>query len=342
MNTEIRLWHIANNKIAPVAETSMAAERLERDLEDWIIQSPELLGEELLIIGRQHSVSGVGKLDLLAVDRRGELSVVELKRDLGPREVIAQALDYASWLNGISESDVFEIAEAYLKKPLEEAFGERFNTTELPSISPQNHRIIIVAARLDASAERIINYLAQRYSININAVFFRYAKLPSGEELVARSVLVAQSVIEAGSVAAKKPTASELVKIAADRKVGDIVARLRALVSEEYVWEEPAPTYGGSFRLWRKTSEGAYRMVLGLNVSGVRRNTPSGQLDVWIPKAKLGQVLGSSANEVREILKGPLVLEPDAPDNHDDCILRLKSGGDADYLVQLLKKQFDH
>jgi hypothetical protein len=82
-------------------------------------------------------------------------------------------------------------------------------------------------------------------------------------------------------------------------------------------------------------------MVLGLNISGSRRNTPSGQLDVWIPKSKLAQVLGTSPSAVKDAIKGPLVIEMDAPDNHDDCILRLKSIGDADHLLTTLRQQFD-
>ena len=44
--------------------------------------------------------------------------------------------------------------------------------------------ILLVAARLDASAERIINYLAERSGLDINAVFINYAKLSDGKEIL--------------------------------------------------------------------------------------------------------------------------------------------------------------
>jgi len=42
-------------------------------------------------------------------------------------------------------------------------------------ISGENHRILLVAARLDASAERIINYLSMRHGIDINAASMKMA-----------------------------------------------------------------------------------------------------------------------------------------------------------------------
>jgi hypothetical protein len=47
-----------------------------------------------------------------------------------------------------------------------------------------------VAPRLDASAERIIDYLSERHGVDINAVFFRYSKLSDGREILARTILM--------------------------------------------------------------------------------------------------------------------------------------------------------
>src|SRR5713101_3319323 len=195
MGTEIKVWEISDNHIKAVEEAALKFEHLESELEKWIVESPDILGDELLIIANQKEVQGVGRLDLLAIQPNGELVIVELKRDMAPREAVAQALDYASWLDKISEADLLEIAEDYLEAPLDEAFVDRFGK-DMPAISPHNHRILLVGSRLDAAAERIINYLAQRHSVNLNAVFFRYAKLSSGQEILARSVLVAESVLQ--------------------------------------------------------------------------------------------------------------------------------------------------
>src|SRR5579872_1588260 len=252
MGTEIKFWQISNNHAKAVDDSQFASEHLESELEKWIVECPDMLGDDVLIIASQKDVPGVGRLDLLAIQRTGELVIVELKRDMDRREAVAQALDYASWLDSLSETDVFDIAQEFLLKPLDEAFSERFGV-DLPSISPRNHRILLVGAGLDAAAERIINYLAQRHSMNINAVFFRYAKLSGGQEILARSVLVAESVLQSGKSSRNRPTVSELLQIASSHGALSMVEAFRTLAKDDvYVWEEPQSTYGGSFRYWRR------------------------------------------------------------------------------------------
>ena len=55
--------------------------------------------------------------------------VVELKRDRTPREVTAQALDYASWIVNLSNEQVTSIAEGHLSNGFESAFRTRFGRT---------------------------------------------------------------------------------------------------------------------------------------------------------------------------------------------------------------------
>ena len=69
----------------------------ERDLEDALAAQPELLMPGLRLVARQLE-TGAGPLDLLGVDSYGQLVLFELKRDRLRREVVAQALDYASAL----------------------------------------------------------------------------------------------------------------------------------------------------------------------------------------------------------------------------------------------------
>jgi hypothetical protein len=342
MSTEIKVWQISNKQIKPVEENSLAAEHLENELENWIVQSPDILGDDLLIIGRQRNIENVGQLDLLAVNSLGELSVVELKRDMAPREAVAQALDYASWLDSTSEAEILEIAEDYLQRALDEAFAEHFKGSEMPVITPQNHKILLVCSRLDASAERIINYLAQRYAVNMNAIFFRYAKLANGAEILARSVLVAESTIQQGKPQSRKKRALELVSMAAAKKITGMVESFRVLAKDdEYVSEEAATTYGKSYRYWRKNTEGKAKMVFGVNVSGERRNTPTGQLDIWIPKHTLGRVLDLPEQQMKDLLKKLPALEMYATDNKDDCIVRLENQQAADSTAKLLQDWFE-
>lgn len=326
MSTEIKVWQISDNHIKAVENADLAVEHIESELENWIVECPDILGEDLLIIARQKEVQGVGRLDLLAIRPDGALVIVELKRGMAPREAVAQALDYASWLDEITAADLLEIAQDYLKGPLDDAFVDRFGK-DMPTISPRNHRILVVASRLDAAAERIINYLAQRHGINLNAIFFCYAKLPTGQEILARSVLVAESVLEPIAVSKRRPTVAELLAVAASRQVLPMAEAFRSLgKDDEYASEEAANAYGGSFRYWRRNADDRSKMVLGINVSGQRNDSPVGQLDIWIPVPTLADVLGVSDVQAREMLAELPVLEMEKW----DAVVRLKDQRSAE------------
>jgi RecB family endonuclease NucS len=66
----------------------------ERDLEAQVVAHPELLGEELLVLGSQLAefTEDRDRLDVLAVDRDGEIVLAELKVDEAFRLTDLQAL----------------------------------------------------------------------------------------------------------------------------------------------------------------------------------------------------------------------------------------------------------
>jgi hypothetical protein len=68
------------------------------------------------------------------VDAEGCLHVLELKRDRTPRDVVAQLLDHAAWVQDLSNEQVREIHAAYARdtgvaEELDEAFPLRFGTS---------------------------------------------------------------------------------------------------------------------------------------------------------------------------------------------------------------------
>ena len=75
------------------------ADHEESILEEWLESNPDGVFEDgpLLIIGRQVPTDLGKSIDLLGVDREGNVVVVELKRDRTSRDVIAQALEYAAF-----------------------------------------------------------------------------------------------------------------------------------------------------------------------------------------------------------------------------------------------------
>ena len=92
MPLDIGLWRLTDGAPKQIAARPYP---LEAQLEDLLAQDPTLVGEPLLLVGRQVPTSYGGFIDLLAIDADGYICVLELKRDRTPREVVAQLLDYA-------------------------------------------------------------------------------------------------------------------------------------------------------------------------------------------------------------------------------------------------------
>ena len=118
MATTIKIWEISDGALKAAEAESLAAAHVEAELETWISKNPELLGDRILILSRQRDIPGVGHLDLLGIDANGTFVIIELKRDRSSREAVAQALDYASWLDSESSDTIEAFADEFLHQPL--------------------------------------------------------------------------------------------------------------------------------------------------------------------------------------------------------------------------------
>jgi RecB family endonuclease NucS len=103
--------------ISKVADepTPLTTSRLsgEVKLENMIVAEPRILSGEWLRIGRQEITSHGARTDLLPIAPDGSLVLIELKRDRTPREVIAQALDYASWVETLTPEKIAQIYQRF-------------------------------------------------------------------------------------------------------------------------------------------------------------------------------------------------------------------------------------
>jgi hypothetical protein len=187
MPIEMGLWRIDGSKPIRLEPEMMPTEA---QLESFLADDPSLLGEPLLIIGRQVR-TGHGKLiDLLAIEREGGLHILELKRDKTPRDVVAQILDYGSWAAQLDHEQVLTIAgNHFTGSSFEAAFEEAFGGSP-PDELNLTQSLTIIAADLDAGSERIVSYLNKQFGVPINVVFFRYYT-DDGRQYLARSWLFA-------------------------------------------------------------------------------------------------------------------------------------------------------
>ena len=179
MAFEMALWKVDGQQLERLPPSRLDQETR---LEDWIYRDPSILGMDVAIVGRQVQTAFGGRIDLLAIDRAGNCVVLELKRDRTPRDVVAQVLDYATWVKDLGYADLDQICQAQRKKSLADLFQECFDQP-MPDTVNESHSMVVIASELDESSQRIITYLAEDCGVSINAVFFRFFKDASAEHL---------------------------------------------------------------------------------------------------------------------------------------------------------------
>lgn len=170
MPVEMAIWRMTTDGPVPVGFSALGSEQR---LEDMIVSDPSLLGENLLTVGRQVFTDHGGYIDVLAVDSEGHLHVLELKRDRTPRDVVAQTLDYATWVQDLTLDDVSSIYAAKFDDEFATAFAEHFGVP-IPEAFNIDQQLTIVASALDSASDRIITFLAEKFGVPLNAVFFRH------------------------------------------------------------------------------------------------------------------------------------------------------------------------
>lgn len=185
MSIRHSIWKVGTIPLA-LSVSTLPSEKL---LEDMIVAAPAILDEQWMLIGRQVPTRFGGVVDLLAIAPDGSLIVIELKRSRTPREVVAQAIDYAAFVDKLEPEDIVEIYGKFAPgHDLAADFLSRFNAELVEDALNDSHQIVIVAASLDASTERIVAYLSER-DIPINVLFFQvFAN--GDEQLLSRAWLI--------------------------------------------------------------------------------------------------------------------------------------------------------
>lgn len=103
------VYHVKDDGVRELDPTSFDALDVdEQDIEEWIIESSSLLGEDLLIVASQYAKFDrtAERPDILALDPDGKLVVIELKRDRADDTTDLQAIKYASYCSTITAEEL--------------------------------------------------------------------------------------------------------------------------------------------------------------------------------------------------------------------------------------------
>lgn len=145
-------------------------------LQEWIAHNPSSLGDsdesKLLII--QKEFDGFDdtreRLDLLALDRQGNIVIIENKLDDTGRDVTWQALKYASYCSSLISQEIYRIYQQYLDKENIDGDSEtliaEFLENEDINLN-QSQRIIFVAANYRKEVTSTVLWLLSKYKMDI-------------------------------------------------------------------------------------------------------------------------------------------------------------------------------
>lgn len=213
----------ANNTITPATKCSFSDLNFtERNhLQEWIAKEPSALGEELLIIQKEFDGFSDTKerLDLLALDKKGRLVIIENKLDDSGRDVTWQAIKYASYCSSFSKQQIIEIFSKYLgdsQKAVEEilSFFEIENIDDIELNAGDNtQRIFFVAGNFRKEVTSSVLWLANfgleikcfkvtpyKYGDRVLIEFDQIIPIKDAEDYIIRMAAKTQEASQASTV----------------------------------------------------------------------------------------------------------------------------------------------
>ncbi len=244
---DLKLWELDGTRTTPLKSNN----RLESELllEDALVENPNLLLEELRLVGRQTPTEG-GPLDLLGVDEDGRLVVFELKRGTLSRDAVAQVIDYASDLDAM---DLGVLAEHISGRSGVDGIDKIENFQEwysnrgfddLESLKPL--RMFLVGLGADDKTERMVKFLAQNSGMDISLLTFH------GFDYDGKTILAKQVEVDAATEPDRRPTRGRRTQAELNRSfeeqvsnygVGCLVDEVRGMFKEH--WPVSTENIGG-------------------------------------------------------------------------------------------------
>lgn len=159
-------------------------------LQEWIAKDPSCLGEELLIIQKEFDgfQETRERLDLLALDKQGNLVIIENKLDDSGKDVTWQVIKYASYCSSLSKEDLRNIYQQYLKtihsdSSAEESLAEFLGKEDYSEVlinQGSGQRIMMIAGKFRKEVTSTVIWLM---NFNIRVQCFKVTPFTFGEQL---------------------------------------------------------------------------------------------------------------------------------------------------------------
>jgi len=164
----------------------------EKEIEAFLEKNPEYLEKDLMIIGRQTETSDGNYVDLMGLDKNGNVVIIELKKDNAARKVISQVIDYAAWAEGLTYEDLNSIAKVK-HLPDHNNLWEKYQewTNEIDPEFNQNQKLYVIGEKIDPRTEKLVRFLRNK-GIDIYCIEINFNEL-DGNRIVEKRDVVAEN-----------------------------------------------------------------------------------------------------------------------------------------------------
>lgn len=181
-----------NNKLIELDRCKLSDFEIKepQNFQEWVVKSPRIFGEELLVIQKEfQGFSDTNERpDVLALDKNHSLVVIEIKLDSPGRDVVWQALKYASYCSQLSQDDICDIFQQYLDsnsvdKKAENEITEFYSTEEYAELNLNmgvTQRIFLIAVNFPKEVTSTVLWL-RKFDVLIEC--FRVTPYTKDEKL---------------------------------------------------------------------------------------------------------------------------------------------------------------
>lgn len=196
LSEHMRVFSIQQDgKFVEYLRTPFQVEHEESTLEEWLESNPDGILEDsnILIIGRQVSTNLGGIIDLLGLDRYGNVVVIELKRDRTPRETIAQVLEYVSFVEDLDVEQLSSIMTKYYSDEticITELHRDYFQLDPNDAVAfNKDQRMVILGQCITPEIRQTASYLRTK-GLKLTCVEFTFFQATEGTKLFSQEIVI--------------------------------------------------------------------------------------------------------------------------------------------------------
>ena len=290
-----------DGKITPYKKMPVSKEA---EIEDFIEKNPEILEKDLIIIARQKETSDGKIVDLMGLDKSGNVVIIELKKDNVARKVISQILDYAVWAEDLKYEElnsIFKDGPSTEYSTLNEKFQDW--TNEIETEFNQNQKLYVIGEEIDPRTEKLARYLRQK-GIDIYCIEINFHEL-DGHRVVDKREIVVEDNAPVRKSQAPRTEEDHLAK--GESGISELYSLLKTKVLEfgNDITVNPVQNYIGFVRhgknfLWVKIRKEF--MTLGLQVQDSFDDPKNMASQYRKDKENLKRVVFKEKDELEDIM----------------------------------------